>query len=718
MKKLKLTALLLLFGTIIYGQENKLIGHVTLLKKNAVSVSGGIGNGKINNGNSLSTKGFGLDYFYAIKATKNFSWGLNGGANYFSGSSDPFAGTLPNPYKVTGEITNVVTGSGDSKNSGYFTGLGLQFNFALSDKLLFSPLFQVGYLGVTQSEFKATQTVVMNGFAVENYTKSYDLISQTQTQTSGMGVIPKIRMTYALSDNLGIWVEGNYLLGPMVKNSITTFKPEPAANQLGAYTIQQMNVGTYTTEVNETKHNAVGFNFGIVLGFGKNTDRNIHQYPGGTHAVVEKDNQVEKNTPIKDTNCIEYSAPQILNSNQNKNIQLDKKNLNILFKPSNAIAVNYKVLVWKHKKGKKELIHNAIYPSNFNGSIKDLKLDSGKTEELTVQLVAIPPQKENSKTIKSDKAAFQKAFCSTFTNNGESNVANYFVSNDTPCSPTYTKEITKVECIENGKIKVSGTYSITLPPGKTGSLSINSWNVLVDGVAATISNPSATISPLPITVTSGTIYNFSFEIEGGDACNKSLDILYNMNYVINCGTFVLESNIPCLMSYESLPCCYCNYCDKPENMNIITTSQSSTVASNNLGISQQMTITPKNISKITAEIVSIKESEVDEACKTCRKNQQGQLLENEVYHFIGNNTAVWSLGTPLAASSANIGSTFPTKIVEWKTNDKGAIDFNLSIALPGTAALSCCERHGVVCIRYSFTDIECKTCSVLVCYPY
>jgi hypothetical protein len=269
MKKLKLIAFMLLFATITFGQQHKLIGHVTLLRKNAVSVSGGISNGKLNNSNSISTTGFGLDYFYPLKSSENFSWGLNGGGSFFSGKSDPFAGTLPNPYQVVGQITNVVTGSGDSKNSGYFAGIGPQFNFALSDKLIFSPIFQAGYLGVTQSEFKATETVIMNGGAVPNYTKSYDLISQTQTKTSGLGVIPKIRMTYALSENLGLWLEGNYLLGPTVKNSITKFKPEPIANAQGAYTIQQMEVGTYTTEINETKYNAVGVNFGIVFGLGR-----------------------------------------------------------------------------------------------------------------------------------------------------------------------------------------------------------------------------------------------------------------------------------------------------------------------------------------------------------------------------------------------------------------------------------------------------------------
>jgi hypothetical protein len=705
MKKLKLTALLLLFATIIYGQQHKLLGHVTLLRKNAVSVSGGIGNGKINNGNSLSTKGFGLDYFYPIKATNKFSWGLNGGANYFSGSSDPFAGTLPNPYKVTGQITNVVTGTGDSKNSGYFAGLGPQFNFALSDKLIFSPIFQVGYLGVTQSEFKATQTVVMNGFAVENYTKSYDLISQTQTKTSGLGVTPKIRMTYALSDNLGLWVEANYLLGPTVKNSITTFKPEPAANQLGAYTIQQMNVGTYTTEINETKHNAVGFNFGVVLGLG-----------AGKISKIKEDNPIILNPTKpnieKQKNCITYIAPEIISPRPGENIQLNKDNLQIRFVPSNALFVNYKVLVWRENKGKKELIQEKTYPNNFNGKIEGLKLSKSKTENLSIQMQAIPSVKGQYLKIKGDKAAVQKASCATFENDGFSNPSNFSVS--TSCAANYSFIIDSTRCVEGKKVKVyCHVKFLNINSIPTPNPTISNVTFIDDTTLSpyTVSGLS-TAFPLSLNP-SGTDIPFSFELEG-ETCDKTLRITYDIDWmcptgpqdIVNCTDTVL------------LPCCYCNYCDKPENMNIIEVSHSASATSNNLIIAQQLNITPKNISKITAEIVSIKELEVDDACKECRKNSDGTLAENDVYHFVGSNTAQWSTGTAINASSGNSGNTFPTKIVEWKTNDKGLIDFDLSIALPGTAALSCCERHGVVCVRYSFTDIECKTCSILVCYPY
>lgn len=241
-----------------------------------LSVSSGLGSGKNNNGNSQNTIGFGLDYFYPIKITNNFSWGLNGGGNYFSGKGDPFAGTLPVPYQVTGQLTNVVSGSGDSKSSGYFVGVGPQLNFAFADRFVFSPIFQVGYLGVTHSDFKATQTTLISGGPIPNYTKTYDLISQTKTKTSGLGFIPKARLTYMISKTIGVWAEASYMLGPTTKNNVTTFKPQsdPTLPPPSLYTIQQMTAGTYTTVSNDRKFNDQwSGSFGVTMSIGGSSER-------------------------------------------------------------------------------------------------------------------------------------------------------------------------------------------------------------------------------------------------------------------------------------------------------------------------------------------------------------------------------------------------------------------------------------------------------------
>lgn len=724
MKKLKLFSTVVLAICCYYNVNSQ---SATIKTKDKVVKSGSPGIVSLGGGLSKPISDF-KDYAYAVNSStfnadlflpffkkgwngsvkgNKRSIGLNfGGAYTFGGNGTPTT-TLPSGFAVTGATTSTIAYKGtEPRSSGFTAGIGPQANFYLG-KLVISPMVLGEYFSITQKEISAVQTTV-----VGEQSYDFNLVSMPETKISGFAVSPKLRLQYMISQNFGFFADASYTLGPKAEITTSQLLPLGKSDAAGSYDIQQLQAGTQ--EINEPKStafNALGVNFGLAIAFGNSKKGNEN------HQSSNENNTPSITIGSSNKNCIEYKAPEIITTNQFQSIQLDKKNLNIKFIPSNAIAVNYKVSVWKENKGKKELIHDAIYPRNFNGSIKNLKLDTDKSAELSVQMQAVSPSKENSKPIKGDKAAFQKAQCSTFKNNGVSNTATFIVSNVTPCSPSYSSEITKVECIENGKIKVTGTYSMTLPPGKTGTLSIDSWDVLVDGVSATISNQTASINPMPVSVTSASIVNFSFELEGGDACDKALVILYNMHYAIDCGGgHIMESNIPCLVSYESLPCCICNYCDKPENMNIINSSQSATVSGDNLAIQQQINVTPKNISKITAEIVSIKENEIDEECRTCRKNQQGQLLENEVYHFIASNTAQWSTGITMPASSGNSGATFPSKILEWSTNNKGNIDFNLSLALPGT--VSCCERHGVICVRYSFTDIECKTCSILVCYTY
>ncbi len=240
-----------------------------------IYLGGGFNNPSASNNQRLygnyswKTLGLTLDYSQTILRKPGFSIGFNLGGQYFTGSGNPFGGTLPEPYKVIGQISNEVTGSGDTKNSGYFAGVGPQFNFHFANRFVFSPIFQVGYLNVTQNNFKATQTVLMQGFALPNYTKTYDLISQTETKTSGLGIIPKARLSYMISRNIGLWAEASYLLGPTVKNNVTTFKPQsdPTLPPPSSYTIGQMDAGTYKTVVNESKYNALGFNAGLVFSF-------------------------------------------------------------------------------------------------------------------------------------------------------------------------------------------------------------------------------------------------------------------------------------------------------------------------------------------------------------------------------------------------------------------------------------------------------------------
>ena len=425
--------------------------------------------------------------------------------------------------------------------------------------------------------------------------------------------------------------------------------------------------------------------------------------------IVYKETPIKVITQTRDTlknkDCITYKAPIITSPATGSHVQMNKENLNIRFVPSKTLLANYKVMVWRNNNQKRELIHEEIYPNNFNGTITGLKLSNKKTEELTVQMQAIAG---NSINVRGDRAAFQKSSCAVFENNGFSDPVTFSVSSS--CAADYQFSIDSAVCVEGKKVRVYCHVvfnNINSIPSPNPTLSNATFIDNATNLPITTSNFSTSISPLSL-LPAGTPIPFSFDAEG-ETCDKTIRITYDINWDCPSGP---QHIVACVDSFK-LPCCYCNYCDMPENMNIQDVSHSATpVATDNLNVAQQFNISPKNISKITAEIVYMEEDQMEPACKQCRKN------ENAVYHFIGTNTATWNSGTAINASSGNNASTFPTKILEWGTNAQGNLAFSLTIGLPGTAPLKCCERHGKVCIRYSFTDIECKTCTLLVCYTY
>ncbi len=142
---------------------------------------------------------------------------------------------------------------------------------------------------------------------------------------------------------------------------------------------------------------------------------------------------------------------------------------------------------------------------------------------------------------------------------------------------------------------------------------------------------------------------------------------------------------------------------------IKTVSDNTTLLPGNIvNIEQQFNISPQNIKKVTAEIVSVEEVPIDTACMKCIAN------ENWIYQFISQNTTSWNSGTALNASPVNSTGYYPARMVEWYCNQQGNIKFEFKIALPGTA--NGCSRKSKICIRYSFTDINCKTCEKIICY--
>jgi hypothetical protein len=124
------------------------------------------------------------------------------------------------------------------------------------------------------------------------------------------------------------------------------------------------------------------------------------------------------------------------------------------------------------------------------------------------------------------------------------------------------------------------------------------------------------------------------------------------------------------------------------------------------------------VKQLKAELVAfgyyaMSGEKLEEQCYVCNKDDKtfGNFTS-------GTLNAVWTdmpNGTFPVVTTGNTHHTLgwwgsPTLI-----NNKKMI---LNISLPPVSTLSCCQGYYVYCIRYTFMDSECRTCSVVRCYQY
>lgn len=278
--KTKITILItvLLSGTIGFAQKaNDYVGHVTLLKRNAqLSVSAGT---MIPSSNTTSGTNLVNSNVFSINAAKsvfkergpykkppryiiNY---VNIGAAYINGNQDYNIGNLV-PYNIQGQTTNPTSsekGNGSPKNVGFKLETGARVDMHFGNFVV-SPVFNVGYLNMKQKGFNVEQTSTLG-----SSTSSYNLLTQSNSNISGLALIPKLRFTYEISNKIGLWIESNYTFGPSFSTESTRFMPSGSPDQNGQYNIDDMLTGTNVKSKTETKFRAMELNFGLSFSLSK-----------------------------------------------------------------------------------------------------------------------------------------------------------------------------------------------------------------------------------------------------------------------------------------------------------------------------------------------------------------------------------------------------------------------------------------------------------------
>jgi hypothetical protein len=213
-------------------------------------------------------------------------------------------------------------------------------------------------------------------------------------------------------------------------------------------------------------------------------------------------------------------------------------------------------------------------------------------------------------------------------------------------------------------------------------------------------------------------------IAAGTAITREVDICVPANTVlpIRLKVFIsmISSNgVPNQCNDDvlitTLPPCPCTYCK--DDMIVFNGANPITDAGNILTLNNNISIPGIQVKQFKAELIGISYAPQNnnEQCWVCSKDDDQW----------GNFTA----GTFSSPFPSMVNGVFPSlpccggnshhTIGWWGTptviNNK---PLQLKISLPPASTLSCCPYNITICIRYTFTDVECRSCSIVKCFSY
>ncbi|MCB0734792.1 MAG: hypothetical protein KDC76_09425 [Bacteroidetes bacterium] len=289
-------------------------------------------------------------------------------------------------------------------------------------------------------------------------------------------------------------------------------------------------------------------------------------------------------------------------------------------------------------------------------------------------------------------------------------------------------QLQNISCVDpafdnQGKVHYTGQVLLSNSANNTGAITIENTPFILQNLDGT-SPVNATFVACPGT---GTVYQ-----PGVLNPNNSVTACISFTRPIGTSQALVEvmyhnNNAPAIsmneVSLDSLPNCVCTMCDDWKID--VTKAQVSAIASDraNTSITQDITISgSSNIKKLKAEIIYMNQDVNYPDCYTCTKHddQMGLFSRFGNSGMITTQSSKWQndgMGELFDENQDDYGNSFT-----WCASDPDGVDFSSSqrlkllINLPGIRGLDCCTGTYTVCVRYTFTDVQCKSCSYVRCY--
>lgn len=283
----------------------------------------------------------------------------------------------------------------------------------------------------------------------------------------------------------------------------------------------------------------------------------------------------------------------------------------------------------------------------------------------------------------------------------------------------------------SGNIKYRGEVFIQNSPNNTTSITIPRQNFTVSNTSnLDITNVTQIASPGPL----GVLIGFPIILSPGGNATVYFEFSRPIGEIQTSLSFNYhETGFSDLLTNEfsnaDLPNCICDckndwqYTDTEHKLNKFNVQGFPF----NFQIAQSLKIVGVSpIMEVKAEVINVQHITNDPQCNTCVKQENKMGLFSFVPGFLkprlSGSPNDWIHGLD-ADKGADINSDDYSNQAIWKAKDPTiGVDFSvaqrfiLPVSLPDSSSLSCCEHTYKVCVRYTFTDINCVSCSYDQCY--
>ena len=398
------------------------------------------------------------------------------------------------------------------------------------------------------------------------------------------------------------------------------------------------------------------------------------------HPIGSNEGRSEPTTfKISQPNKIE--PPVNIFPEDKKNMSIDEAKSPVLFKwkpiePKQPDGVTYKLRVWQLMQGQNGQQAMKTNKPLIEREVKDVT-------ELTVQGVITGPCKPpymcdfiwNVEATVRQAGAAPKVI-------GTSNPTMFFASQ-------YIIQLDSIKVLCTSK---PGVYSFSYTISNVNPGTANLTNFAITSSVPAGATLGAFAPPIGTSIASGNQLTITGTI---NAATNLSNICIGAEITDAANNFWKASKDTCV---KVLPC-KCDVCDSVK-IEINPKDEIKQDAAGNIIQNNTITVSPKQVKSIKAELVYFEYKPESDDCMICNKDSK-------------------TFGNFIGASTGLVSPTIPYgHTVNWAPNGQMVTNQNMGFVISMPPTVKCCAAQVKWCIRYVVTFMDCTVCNKLVCYTY